>query len=158
MLTGSLPFFPPPPSPFLKSCASYFRFARFNMFPLYYLRAWHRLHIQLTCITQRGLCIISLSSKNTSLRKKVNFCHLLILSGEQKILVFSYKSYAGHILDFTGSEHWAPFNFLRAQPSLKCLLSLRTTHPTPTWSQEGVMADISVEAIYNKMTMMMMIS
>ena len=26
-----------------KSCASYFRFARFNTFPLYYLRAWHRL-------------------------------------------------------------------------------------------------------------------
>ena len=24
------------------SCASYFRFARFNTFPLYYLRAWHR--------------------------------------------------------------------------------------------------------------------
>ena len=30
-------------APFPKSCASYFRFARFNMFPLYYLRAWHRL-------------------------------------------------------------------------------------------------------------------
>ena len=28
-----------------KSCASYFRFARFNTFPLYYLRAWHRLRI-----------------------------------------------------------------------------------------------------------------
>ena len=28
---------------FPKSCASYFRFARFNTFPLYYLRAWHRL-------------------------------------------------------------------------------------------------------------------
>ena len=26
-----------------KSCASYFRFARFNTFPLYYPRAWHRL-------------------------------------------------------------------------------------------------------------------
>ena len=32
-------------APFLKSCASYFRFARFNTFPLYYLRAWHRLVI-----------------------------------------------------------------------------------------------------------------
>ena len=31
-------------APFPKSCASYFRFARFNTFPLYYLRAWHRLH------------------------------------------------------------------------------------------------------------------
>ena len=30
-------------SPFPKSRASYFRFARFNMSPLYYLRAWHRL-------------------------------------------------------------------------------------------------------------------
>ena len=30
-------------APFPKSCTSYFRFARFNMFPLYYLRAWHRL-------------------------------------------------------------------------------------------------------------------
>ena len=30
-------------APFPKSCPSYFRFARFNMFPLYYLRAWHRL-------------------------------------------------------------------------------------------------------------------
>ena len=30
-------------APFPKSCASYFRFARFNTFPLYYLRAWHRL-------------------------------------------------------------------------------------------------------------------
>ena len=28
---------------FPKSCASYFRFARFNTFALYYLRAWHRL-------------------------------------------------------------------------------------------------------------------
>ena len=30
-------------APFPKSCSSYFRFARFNTFPLYYLRAWHRL-------------------------------------------------------------------------------------------------------------------
>ena len=30
-------------APFPKSCAPYFRFARFNTFPLYYLRAWHRL-------------------------------------------------------------------------------------------------------------------
>ena len=30
-------------APFPKSCMAYFRFARFNMFPLYYLRAWHRL-------------------------------------------------------------------------------------------------------------------
>ena len=30
-------------APFPKSCASYFRFARLNTFPLYYLRAWHRL-------------------------------------------------------------------------------------------------------------------
>ena len=29
--------------PFPKSRASYFHFARFNTFPLYYLRAWHRL-------------------------------------------------------------------------------------------------------------------
>ena len=29
-------------APFPKSCASYFRFARFNTFPLYYLRAWHK--------------------------------------------------------------------------------------------------------------------
>ena len=29
-------------APFPKSCASYFCFARFNTFPLYYLRAWHR--------------------------------------------------------------------------------------------------------------------
>ena len=28
---------------FPKSCASYFHFVRFNTFPLYYLRAWHRL-------------------------------------------------------------------------------------------------------------------
>ena len=31
------------PRPFPESCASYFRFTRFNMLPLYYLRAWHRL-------------------------------------------------------------------------------------------------------------------
>ena len=30
-------------APFPKSCPSYFRFARFNTFPLNYLRAWHRL-------------------------------------------------------------------------------------------------------------------
>ena len=30
-------------APFPKSRASYFRFARFNTFPLHYLRAWHRL-------------------------------------------------------------------------------------------------------------------
>ena len=35
--------FPATTAPFPKSCASYFRFARFNTFPLYYLRAWHRL-------------------------------------------------------------------------------------------------------------------
>ena len=40
------PIFPAATAPFPKSCASYFGFARFNMFPLYYLRAWHRL---MTC-------------------------------------------------------------------------------------------------------------
>ena len=35
--------FPGAIAPFPKSCPSYFRFARFNTFPLYYLRAWHRL-------------------------------------------------------------------------------------------------------------------
>ena len=35
--------FPAATAPFPKSCASYFRFARFNTFPLYNLRAWHRL-------------------------------------------------------------------------------------------------------------------
>ena len=30
-------------APFPKSCPSDFRFARFNTFPLNYLRAWHRL-------------------------------------------------------------------------------------------------------------------
>ena len=34
-------------APFPKSCGSYFRFARFNTFPLYYLRAWHRLGVTL---------------------------------------------------------------------------------------------------------------
>ena len=38
--------------PFPKSCASYFRFARFNTFPLYYLRAWHRL---MTCMSHCNL-------------------------------------------------------------------------------------------------------
>ena len=36
--------FPAAIAPFPKSCPSYFRFARFNTFPLYYLRAWHRLN------------------------------------------------------------------------------------------------------------------
>ena len=31
-------------TPFPKSRASYFRFARFNTSALYYLRAWHRLY------------------------------------------------------------------------------------------------------------------
>ena len=35
--------FPAAIAPFPKSCPSYFRFARFNTFPLYYLRAWHRV-------------------------------------------------------------------------------------------------------------------
>ena len=35
--------FPAATTPFPKSRASYFRFARFNTSPLYYLRAWHRL-------------------------------------------------------------------------------------------------------------------
>ena len=35
--------FPAATAPFPKSCASYFGFARFNTFPLYYLRAWHTL-------------------------------------------------------------------------------------------------------------------
>ena len=37
------PIFPAANAPFPKSCASYFRFVRFKTFPLYYLRAWHRL-------------------------------------------------------------------------------------------------------------------
>ena len=37
------PIFPAATAPFPRSCASYFRFARFNTFPLYYLRACHRL-------------------------------------------------------------------------------------------------------------------
>ena len=41
-------------APFPKSCASYFRFARFNTFPLYYLRAWHRL-----VYFERATCLYS---------------------------------------------------------------------------------------------------
>ena len=37
------PIFLAATAPFLKSRASYFRFARFNTSALYYLRAWHRL-------------------------------------------------------------------------------------------------------------------
>ena len=37
--------FPAATAPFPKSRASFFCFARFNTFPLYYLRAWHRLMI-----------------------------------------------------------------------------------------------------------------
>ena len=45
------PIFPAATAPFPKSCASYFRFARFNTLPLYYLRAWHRLEsgLQMQC-------------------------------------------------------------------------------------------------------------
>ena len=42
--TGLSPIFPVATAPFPESCASYFRFTRFNTFPLYYLRAWHRLN------------------------------------------------------------------------------------------------------------------
>ena len=42
------PIFPAATAPFPKSCAFYFRFARFNTFPLYYLRAWHRLSLPLS--------------------------------------------------------------------------------------------------------------
>ena len=38
-------------APFLKSRASYFRFARFNTSALYYLRAWHRLKPERQCRT-----------------------------------------------------------------------------------------------------------
>ena len=38
-----MPIFPAATAPFPKSRASYFRSARFNTSPLYYLRAWHRL-------------------------------------------------------------------------------------------------------------------
>ena len=48
MLTGSLSHFPAATAPFPKSCPSYFRFARFNTSPLYYLRAWHRLTLTQT--------------------------------------------------------------------------------------------------------------
>ena len=40
---GSLSHFSRRHRPLSKSCTSYFRFARFNTLPLYYLRAWHRL-------------------------------------------------------------------------------------------------------------------
>ena len=43
-----------PPPPFAKSCASYFRFARFNTFPLYYLRVWHRLACSLLDRRSKG--------------------------------------------------------------------------------------------------------
>ena len=44
--------FPAATAPFPKSCASYFRFTRFlNTFPLYYLRAWHRLSLKLQYFT-----------------------------------------------------------------------------------------------------------
>ena len=46
-----------PPPPFPKSCASYFRFARFNTFPLYYLRAWHRLEADMTKINSLILIV-----------------------------------------------------------------------------------------------------
>ena len=43
--------FPAATAPFPKSCASYFRFARLNTFPLYYLRAWHGLdEMGLSCL------------------------------------------------------------------------------------------------------------
>ena len=42
MLTGSLSHLLCRTVPFHKSRASYFRFARFNTSPIYYLRAWHR--------------------------------------------------------------------------------------------------------------------
>ena len=44
-------------APFPKSCASYFRFARFNTFPLYYLRAWHRLEADMTKINSLTLIV-----------------------------------------------------------------------------------------------------
>ena len=43
-------------APFPKSCASYFRFARFNTFPLYDLRAWHRLLVYLYTHTCHHQC------------------------------------------------------------------------------------------------------
>ena len=43
-------------APFPKSCTSYFRSARFNMFPLYYLRAWHRLVLE--PLAQCGLPVL----------------------------------------------------------------------------------------------------
>ena len=42
------PIFPAATAPFPKSCASYFHLVRFNTFPLYYLRAWHRLVLRLS--------------------------------------------------------------------------------------------------------------
>ena len=45
-------------APFPKSCASYFRFARFNTSPLYYLRAWHRLtYLRLVKFKHNSVCL-----------------------------------------------------------------------------------------------------
>ena len=44
--------FPAATAPFPKSRASYFRFARFNMSPPYYLRAWYRLGVSIQSYTK----------------------------------------------------------------------------------------------------------
>ena len=54
--------FPAAIAPFPKSCPSYFRFARFNTFALYYLRAWHRL-----------LFLVGWSEKKSSRQKERDF-------------------------------------------------------------------------------------
>ena len=65
--TGRRPIFPVATAPFPKSCASYFRFARFNTFPLYYLRAWHKVRHE--CKTKRAF---ETREKGTSRKMKAN--------------------------------------------------------------------------------------
>ena len=65
--TGRRPIFPAATAPFPKSCASYFRFARFNTFPLYYLRAWHKVRHE--CKTKRAF---ETREKGTSRKMKAN--------------------------------------------------------------------------------------
>ena len=51
---------------------------------------------------------------------QINFwCYWVILYKEFNILFFSQYNNTNHMLgtlEFVGSEHWAPFNFLRAHP------------------------------------------
>ena len=72
-------------APFPKSCASYFRFARFNTFLRYYLRAWHRLvntRLRTQIETYFRLLLFEWTEKTTEIHLRLHEFRWILLADD----------------------------------------------------------------------------